>query len=304
MLIPTDNSLRPDLPETEFQTNPARTLYLLHGYTGCSDDFLYNSSIFQLAIQHKMAVIMPNGESAFYLEDREKNEDYSKFVGKELVDFTRSMFRLSQKREDTFIGGMSMGGYGALISALRYPRTFSKAVSLSGAYVELEFADQKRYIPDFNSDEAYQKKVFGDVETMRQRNVDPRFCMEEIRRWGEPVPEIYFAYGEQDFMISQNRKLHCYIAISTYVDEMQSVESVCAFWSSTGPSVCLSSSGDYTNGDDFEGQPAETVYSATSMARRYLGLPLHPVGIRCPPSIGCRNSKQCAGRLMTGFGAA
>ncbi|MCI8968431.1 MAG: hypothetical protein HFH75_12790 [Lachnospiraceae bacterium] len=51
------------------------------------------------------------------------------------------------------------------------------------------------------------------------------------------------------------------IAISTYVDEMQSVESVCAFWSSTGPSVCLSSSGDYTNGDDFEGQPAETVYS-------------------------------------------
>ena len=64
-LIPTDNSFRPDLPETEFQTNPARTLYLLHGYTGCSDDFLYNSSIFQLAIQHKMAVIMPNGENAF-----------------------------------------------------------------------------------------------------------------------------------------------------------------------------------------------------------------------------------------------
>lgn len=210
-LIPTDNLFRPDRPETEFQTNPARTLYLLHGYTGCSNDFLYGSSIFQLAIQHNMAVIMPNGENAFYLEDREKNEDFSKYVGKELVDFTRSMFRLSEKREDTFIGGMSMGGYGALINALRYSKTFSKAVSISGAYVELEFADQKRYIPDFNSDEAYQKKVFGDVETMRQRNVDPHFCMEEIRRQGELVPEIYFACGEQDFMISQNRKLHCYM---------------------------------------------------------------------------------------------
>lgn len=51
------------------------------------------------------------------------------------------------------------------------------------------------------------------------------------------------------------------LAINTYVDEMQSVESVCAFWSSTGPFVCLSASGDYTDGGDFEGQPAETVYS-------------------------------------------
>lgn len=210
-LIPTDNFFRPDCPQTEFQTNPARTLYLLHGYTGCSNDFLYNSSIVQLAIQHNMAVIMPNGENAFYLEDREKHEDFSKFVGRELVDFTRSMFHLSEKREDTFIGGMSMGGYGALINALRYPKTFSKVISLSGAYVELEFADQKRYIPDFNSDEVYQRKVFGDVETMRQRNVDPRFCMEEIRRRGETVPEIYFACGKDDFMISQNHKLHCYM---------------------------------------------------------------------------------------------
>lgn len=210
-LLPTDNFFRPDIPETDFQTKPARTLYLLHGYTGCSNDYLYSSSIVQLAIQHNMAVIMPNGENAFYLEDREKHEDFSKFVGKELVDFTRSMFRLSEKREDTFIGGISMGGYGALINALRYSKTFSKAVSLSGAYVELEFADQKRYIPDFNSDEIYQKKVFGDVETMRQRNVDPRFCMEELRRLGEPVPEIYFACGEQDFMIDQNRKLHCFM---------------------------------------------------------------------------------------------
>ncbi len=210
-LIPTDNFYRPDRPETEFQTNPARTLYLLHGYTGCCNDFLYGSSIFQLAIQHNMAVIMPNGENAFYLEDWEKNEDFSKFVGKELVDFTRSMFRLSTRREDTYIGGMSMGGYGALINALRYPQTFSKVISISGAYVELEFADQKLYIRDFNSDEAYQKKVFGDVETMRQRNVDPRFCMEEIKRQGMPMPEIYFACGEQDFMIDQNRKLHRYM---------------------------------------------------------------------------------------------
>lgn len=50
------------------------------------------------------------------------------------------------------------------------------------------------------------------------------------------------------------------LAINTYVDGMQSVESVCAFWSSTGPLVCLSASGDYTDGGNFLGQPAEAVY--------------------------------------------
>lgn len=51
------------------------------------------------------------------------------------------------------------------------------------------------------------------------------------------------------------------LAVNTYVDEAQSIESVCAFWSSTGPSVCLSGSGDYTDGACFEEQPAETFYS-------------------------------------------
>ena len=209
-LLPTDYRFLP-WTETRFQSAPARTLYLLHGYTGYNNDFLTGSPIFQLAMQHNLAVIMPSGENAFYLEDADKGEDYSKFVGKELVDFTRSMFHLSDRREDTFIGGVSMGGYGALITALRYPDTFSRAITLSGAYVELEFADQKRYIPDINSDERYQRKVFGDPETMRQRNVDPRFCIEELRRQGKDVPEIYFACGEQDFMIELNRKLHRYL---------------------------------------------------------------------------------------------
>ena len=215
VIVPVEAPGQPGAPETlaAKAAKPAKfkTLYLLHGYSGCSTDFLYGSSIFQLAIQHNLAVIMPNGDNAFYLEDREKSEDYSRFVGKELVDFTRSMFRLSDKREDTFIGGMSMGGYGAMITALRYPDTFGKVMSVSGAYVALEFADQKRYIPDMNSNEDYQRKFFGDLETMRQRNVDPRFCMEELRRQGKPLPEIYFACGEQDFMIAQNRKLHQYM---------------------------------------------------------------------------------------------
>lgn len=55
---------------------------------------------------------MPSGENSFYIDDEEKGEYFGEYIGRELVDFTREMFPISQHRADTFIGGLSMGGYG------------------------------------------------------------------------------------------------------------------------------------------------------------------------------------------------
>lgn len=55
---------------------------------------------------------MPFGENKFYVDHPQSNAYFSKFIGEELVSFTRRSFPLSTKREDTFIGGLSMGGYG------------------------------------------------------------------------------------------------------------------------------------------------------------------------------------------------
>ena len=55
------------------------------------------------------------------------------YVGKELVEMTRKMFPLSEKREDTYIGGISMGGYGALYNGMKYRDTFSKVAAFSPA---------------------------------------------------------------------------------------------------------------------------------------------------------------------------
>ncbi|MFR6273864.1 MAG: hypothetical protein ACLUL2_10230 [Blautia sp.] len=53
------------------------------------------------------------------MDHPEAANNYGKFVGKELVEMTRKMFPLSRKREDTFIGGLSTGGAGALLSGLK-----------------------------------------------------------------------------------------------------------------------------------------------------------------------------------------
>ena len=59
---------------------------------------------------------MPSGDNKFYIDNPDSGEMYGSFIGKELIEFTRKTFPLSQKREDTFIAGLSMGGYGALVN--------------------------------------------------------------------------------------------------------------------------------------------------------------------------------------------
>ena len=82
-----------------------------------------------------LAVIMPSGENRFYLDDEKSGELYGEFIGKELVEFTRKLFPLSDKREDTFIAGLSMGGYGAIRNGLKYAENFGCVIGLSAALV-------------------------------------------------------------------------------------------------------------------------------------------------------------------------
>ena len=217
-----ENRTEASLGNSENPCRELKTLYMLHGYSGDCHDYLQIQELRELSERYKLVLIYPSGENSFYLDGIDKSENMSLFIGKELVEVTRSMFRLSGKREDTFIGGISMGGYGAMINGLRYSDTFSKIISLSGAYIEVNIADKGDYIPDQVSDAAYQNKIFGDPKKLRFSDKDPRFCMEELIKSGNKLPEIYFVCGENDFLIESNRKLHTFMldnGISHYYEE-------------------------------------------------------------------------------------
>lgn len=206
-LIPNEINFMPG-QEPEFIKEPMRTLYMLHGYSGDSNDYLLFSNIFELCRLYNIAVIFPAGENSFYLDDEDKGEFYSRFIGSELISFTRSLFHLSGRREDTYIGGLSMGGYGAMINGLRYADTFSKIVSFSGAYIEITLADAKVYKADEVSDVNYQRRVFGEPSKLRESDKDPRWCMEKLIAQGRKIPDIYQCCGKDDFLIEPNRRLH------------------------------------------------------------------------------------------------
>jgi S-formylglutathione hydrolase FrmB len=107
-------------------------LYLLHGLTDDSTAWLRYTSIERYAAPLGLAVVMPEVQRSFYADEVHGGR-YWTFLSEELPEIVRSFFRVSDRREDTFVAGLSMGGYGALKWALHQPQRFAAAASLSGA---------------------------------------------------------------------------------------------------------------------------------------------------------------------------
>ena len=106
VILPVDKMEMPGMPQRK--NEPFKTLYLLHGLLGNHMDWGTTSRVQRFAEEHNLAVVMPAGENAFYIDHPETHNLYGEFIGKELVELTRKMFHLSAEREDTFIGGLSM----------------------------------------------------------------------------------------------------------------------------------------------------------------------------------------------------
>jgi putative tributyrin esterase len=187
---------------------PMKTIYLLHGYSGTCSDWGYGARVQELAARYNYAVIMPSGENSFYLDDVEKGELFGEYVGCELVEFTRRLFGLSSRREDTFIGGYSMGGYGALRTGLKYHGTFGGIAALSSALIIKSISKMKPgdSTPIANYD--YYHRVFGDLGALVGSDKDPEALARRIAADKASMPRLYMACGTEDFLIAENRDLH------------------------------------------------------------------------------------------------
>lgn len=202
VILPSDKITFPGMPKRE--DKPFKTLYLLHGVLGSSIDWVNGSRIQRFAEENDLAVVMPSGDNAFYVDQPKSNNMYGEFIGKELVELTRKMFPLSHKREDTFIGGLSMGGYGAIRNGLKYSDTFGYVVALSSALLIDTMKDRTNDTLFFVESRDYAEACFGDLSTIEESDMNPKWLVKQLIAKGAKLPEFYMACGQDDSLLPNN----------------------------------------------------------------------------------------------------
>ena len=168
-------------------------LYLLHGLSDDSSAWLRYTSIERYAAPLGVAVVMPQVQRSFYA-DEVHGERYWTFLSEELPRVVGSFFRVSERREDTFVAGLSMGGYGALKWALHQPERFAAAASLSGA-LDL----------DAISRDPWRRPLFQrvfDGEVGPQDDLYTLLGEAEI----ESLPSLYLGCGTEDHLFAGNER--------------------------------------------------------------------------------------------------
>ena len=205
VILPSDNIHFLQDAE-EIVSQPYKTLYLLHGLYGSDDIFLANTSIQKFAEDHGIAIVIPCGDNSFYVDNPKAHAYYGEYVGEELLDITRNIFPLSDKREDTYIAGFSMGGYGAIRNGLKYSHNFSKIGMISSALITDDIVD---YTSDDNvlrSREFYES-IFGNLEEIENSDMDPKHLIETCM----DIPDIFMACGTDDFLYEKNVDFHDFL---------------------------------------------------------------------------------------------
>lgn len=208
-IIPGDNrkTEKRDFPRAF--SREIKTLYLLNGREGDNCDYLYKTDILSIAMKNNIAVIMPSGENSWYVDKNQSTSHFKEFIGKELVNYVQTTFHLSKKKEDNFIGGLSMGGYGAICIGLTYYNTFSKIVGLSSALIIEDITSSRS---QRNNLDLYNfEYIFDGIKNLRESDKNPITLIDRNHLLNLPIPKIFLCIGKNDFLYESNKSFIKYL---------------------------------------------------------------------------------------------
>lgn len=183
----------------EKMKGPFPVLYLLHGLSDDHTAWTRRTSLERYLSGLPLIVIMPNGERGWYTDAA--NIPHSKFesvIVSDLIEFVDNTFPTIASREGRMTAGLSMGGYGAIKLAVKYPNLFCGAVGFSGAF---------RYGTDLDSSEDWineNRLIFGDSFSGGDNDVSA--LLKKADRGS--IPALRLDCGTEDFLIEHNRRLH------------------------------------------------------------------------------------------------
>ncbi len=183
---------------------PFPTLYLLHGTLNHQATWVQYTSVERYAEERQIAIVAMAGENQGYLNQGKGR--YYDFLEDEVIPFAERMFPLSTRREDRFLAGLSMGGFGAYFHGLKNPDKYGALGSFSGVL-------------------SSKRPEFGDLP--------PLAVLKEDLRKGVGIPPLYLAIGTEDFLLKDNQAFlrYCQKAgIHVHADILKGYGHEWSFW--------------------------------------------------------------------------
>lgn len=201
--------------ETDQREYPV--LYLLHGYTGNETDWIQFGNANYIA-DHAIAageitpmiIVTPDGRNDWYVNSSDGKVMWEGMFVSEFIPFIEETYSIRGTKEFRAISGLSMGGHGSLVMALRHPELFSVTAPLSAAiYTDEQWTsfDQDRY-----------DTYFGPVYGMGLK-ADERLT-EDFKKYSaihivknQPADstsrvKFYIDCGDDDYLSIGNSELH------------------------------------------------------------------------------------------------
>lgn len=194
----------------EVGEGPFATFYLLHGLSDDSSNWVRNTRLEHYVRDLPLVVVMPDGYRGFYT-NQEEGPAYAKHIGEELPAFIERQFNVKKTREGRAIGGLSMGGYGALRLGLDYADRYCSVNSHSGAVgwghnqgaSSLQAAGEQRgWSAEFIQE---IRRIFGVNPVGTPHDI--RWLAKRAKAAGN-LPQMRLDCGTEDFLLQDNRDLH------------------------------------------------------------------------------------------------
>jgi putative tributyrin esterase len=169
-----------------------KVLYLLHGLSDDASAWQRYTSIETYAKRYGLVVVMPSASRSFYI-DQPNGQLYFTYLMEELPQYMRDVFGIEPSRKNTFIAGLSMGGYGAMKAALLHPQRYFAAASFSGV-LSLAILDSQ---PDYPERKEFES-LFGDLTKLAGSEHDPMIWLQKAANHSKLIPMLYASCGQQD----------------------------------------------------------------------------------------------------------
>lgn len=169
-------------------------LWLLHGASDNHTIWQRRTSIERYAAPLGLAVVMPNAHLSSYA-DMAHGGKYYTYISKELPEKMRQFFPFSEKREDNYIAGLSMGGAGCLKIGLANPDQYAAIGSFSAGA-----SNVRPWMSDDPVRRARNERVYGDRK-LEGTEEDVLGSAKKIVKAGGPFPRIFHACGSEDFLL-------------------------------------------------------------------------------------------------------